>query len=162
MDQSKALELFNVWFVKPIKSMNADGGFIAFMVALALYERLTIAKLKSRGESTDEESVKEKMAEDLGLSDHQRTVFWDMFRNGLLHQGMPKIGKTGYLFHSNFSALPEFKDYNGTPVICIDPSKFANKVLDEFINTPELLLTSESFPLASVSEIELDKLINRN
>jgi hypothetical protein len=162
MEQDRALELFNVWFVKPIKSMDIDGGFVAFMVALALYERLIIAKLKLAGQHIDEESVHRKMAEDLNLTDFQRRVFWRMFRNGLLHQGMPEIGKTQYLFHSSFSAFPQFKKHidSGKTVICIDPSKFADRVLNEFVTSPELILASESFPLASVSEIELDKLMD--
>jgi hypothetical protein len=159
VEQGKALELFDAWFVKPIKSMDVNGGFIAFMVALALYERLIVARLKLAEQSSDEESVKEKMAEDLKLDPQQRTIFWDMFRNGLLHQGMPKVGKTGYLFRSDFSDFPEFKEYDGKPVICIDPQKFAIRVLNEFTQSPELILASESFPLASVSEIELDKLL---
>lgn len=160
MEQSKALELFNGWFVEPIEKMNINGGFVAFMVTLALYERLIIAKLKLQGQKTDEESIKKKMADDLGLTDGQQSVFWDMFRNGLLHQGMSKIGKTGYLFHTDFSATPEFKNYKEQAYICIDPSKFAFRVLSEFVDNPELILASESYPLASVSEIDLNQLID--
>ncbi|MCB9453449.1 MAG: hypothetical protein H6672_18620 [Anaerolineaceae bacterium] len=78
------------------------------MVALALYEHLTIW-LKSRGESTDEESVKEKMAEDLGYQVINERSFWDMFRNGLLHQRYAKNQQNRISLSFKFLSLPEFR-----------------------------------------------------
>ena len=162
MEEGKATEYFHLWFVEPIKKLkelpDGAGGFVAFMVGLALYERLIVAKLKLENRQIDDDAVQQVMADDLGLTDPQRRIFWDMLRNGLLHQAMPKVGKTGCMFHHTFSGNPEFKSLNDTPVICIDPWKFTDRVLQEFLSSPSLIIASESYPLASIAPIPFEKL----
>lgn len=161
MEIEEALAYFEMWFVQPVEKLkelpNGAGGFVAFMVGLALYERLISAKLKFKNLSSNEETFKKAMAEDLRLSDKDRSIFWDMLRNGLLHQGMPKIGRTGCFFHHSFSEYPEFTQINGKPVICIDPWKFTDRVIKEFLVNPSLINSSESFPLAYISPIPFNK-----
>ena len=120
------------------------------MIAMPLYERYIISKLKLKNKSTDEESVRNEIASDLNLTDGQRAVFWDMFRNGFMHEAMPKDGKTLWATSSEFTELPEFKTINGHDYICIDPWKFADRVLNKFIDDHRLITASESFPLASI------------
>jgi len=155
-------EKFDGWFVKPIKLLRdelpeGDGGFVAFIATLALYERLIIARLKISNLPTDETSIKQEMSRDLRLTDGQRQIFWDMFRNGLLHQAMPKAGKTNYLFSAQYSGYPEFKTANGYTFICMDPWKFIDRVLQEYCANPRLIVESNSFPLASVKAIKFDE-----
>lgn len=161
MDEDMGVNYFRVWFVEPIEKLkelpNGAGGFIAFMVGLALYERLIVAKLKLDNRSTDELVIQEAMGHDLGLSDEQRRIFWDMIRNGLLHQAMPKKGKTNYLFCHTFSGYPKFELINGSLVICIDPWKFTDRVMAEFLSNPGLIVASESYPLASIIPLTLEK-----
>ena len=167
MSKEKALEFFIAWFAKPIQSLDIDGGFVAFMVTLALYERLIHAKLQIKGKDT-KSNFFDYMATDLGLTLDERRDFWDMFRHGMLHRGMPKIDKekqkttTGYIFQSDFSAYPEFKMYYGQPIICIDPTKFAARILDEFIQSPELILLADLFPFPTVGPIDLNELKTRD
>ena len=167
MDQDTALHLFNSWFVKPIKSSDIDGGFVAFMVMLALYERLIHAKLEIQGTDTGA-NFKKYMETDLRLTADERKDFWDMFRHGLLHRGMPKVDRkeqkttTGYIFRSDFSAFPEFRMYYDQPIICIEPAKFAARILDEFVQNPELILRADLFPLASVGPINMNALEKRD
>ena len=41
MEQDKALELFNAWFVKPIKSMDVNGGFTCLNVRIGANSQVT-------------------------------------------------------------------------------------------------------------------------
>lgn len=162
MDKINAEELFQRWFVIPISKLkelpNGDGGFVAFISALALYERLVVAKLKVQNQTSEPEKVKQVMAKDLGLSPKEQAIFWDMFRNGLLHHAMPKAGKTSWIFHDTFGASPTFQFLDNAAFICIDPWKFTDWVLGEFLANPNLIIASESFPLPSILPIPFDRL----
>ena len=150
-----SIEYFNRWFVNPIKKLKdlpeGDGGFVAFMVAIPLYDRYIRAKLKLAGKCANEESVKKEMSKDLRMNDSERHIFWDMFRNGFMHRSMPKKGKTKYMFNSSFSAIPKFKRFkNNEDFICLDPWKFSERVLNKFLKEPRLITASEKYPLASI------------
>lgn len=163
MDESTAEVRFRRWFVEPVEKLKSlpdgNGGFVAFMAALALYERLIVARLKLRNELTDEDSVRREIAQDLGLSDNERSIFWDMFRNGMLHQAMPKAGNTEWVFHDSFSGYPEFKTLQGRSFICINPWKFTDRVLAEFISEPKMIIASESFPLGTITPLPRELLV---
>jgi hypothetical protein len=145
---------FKMWFVEPIEELkklpDGAGGIVALIVGLALYQRLIHAKLKLSGEKTDEGAVKSYICIDLHITDYERKIFWDTFRIGLMHQAMPKKGDTGYLFHNSLSAFPEFREINGQKIICIDPWKFTDRVMNEFLQKPELIYASDSFPLPDI------------
>ena len=149
-----SIEYFRRWFVNPIKKLEdlpkGDGGFAAFMIVIPLYDRYIRAKLKLAGKCTADESVRKEISKDLRMDDKQRRVFWAMFRNGFMHQGMPKKGETKYMFSSSFSAIPEFKEINNKNFICLDPWKFSERVLNKFLEEPKLITVSESCPLASI------------
>lgn len=157
-DQERAIELFKTWYVKPLDDIDADGGFVVFIVAFALYERLIIAKLKLENSATTKPEIKRKISADLCLTDHERSKFWNLFRDGLLHEAMPYLGNTGFIFHPSFTELPKLKYCYGHPVFCIDPRKFYQRVVNEFLNNPHLIASSGSAPIASVAEIQFDKL----
>lgn len=154
MDFKIAIHKFKIWYVEPIKKLeelpNGNGGFVAFIVGLALYERLITAKLIINNQEPTDESKKNAMNIDLGITEGQRTVFWDLFRNGLLHQAMPKTGKTDYFFRDDFSDKPLFIESDGECFIHINPWKFTYRVINEFLLQPELIIASESYPLASI------------
>jgi len=154
MFTQEALIKFQKWFVEPIDKLkelpDGSGGFIALMVGLVLYERFIIAKLKTDDQKAIKDAIKESMMKDLRLSKKQQQIFWDMFRNGLLHQGMPKSGRTGYWFHHSFSGYPEFVIENGQNYICIDPWKFTDRVIGYFLSNPDLLSVSTSFPFPMI------------
>ena len=150
-------ELFIRWYVNPIEKLkelpDGDGGFVAFMVALPLYDRYIVAKLKLDNKSTNPESVNAEMAKDLHLSTGEQKVFWGMFRNGFMHQAMPKDGNTKWITSSKFTEFPEFVTINKTPYVQIDPWKFVDRVLNLFMEDQRLISASESFPLASIFSI---------
>jgi hypothetical protein len=159
MNDLDALEKFQMWYFEPIEKLydlpNGRGGFIAFIVGITLYERLIVARIKHERKGLSEEIIEEKdiksaMQKDLGLTSHELSIFWDLFRNGLLHQAMPKKGKTAYKFNHTFSGYPKFLDKDGGKCICIDPWKFAFRIIDEFKQNPHLISESESFPLPEI------------
>jgi len=130
------------------------------MIALPLYERYIIAKLKLAGTETSEDNIKTEIGTDLGLDDRQRSIFWEVFRNGFMHQAMAKDGKTKWAISHNFGALPDFKDLKGVSYILIDPWKFADRVIQHFVKQPELITASDSFPLATIFQLPAE-LVNQ-
>lgn len=160
----EAIRRFNEWYVEPINKLKelpaGNGGFAAFIVALALYERLIAARLKLRNQPDDDTNlIKREMAADLHITLGQQHVFWRVFRIGLLHGAMPEIGKTQYWLDERFSEYPEFGTLDGVPFICINTWKFADRVLQEFLADPTLITASNSFPLASVLPMPIERLI---
>ena len=158
---STACDRFNTWFAKPIAKLKelpeGDGGYAALMIALPLYERYIIGKLKLNHEATDEDSIKKEIAADLGLDDVQRSIFWDMCRNGFMHGAMAKAGRTQFLVSDRFGEIPVFGKLDGHPCVCLDPWKFAERVIGRFTANPQLITASESFPLADVCFFELSQ-----
>jgi len=112
-----------------------------------LYERLIYSKLKLSNNEVRPEQMYSAMNDDLQLTDHQRKIFWDIFRNGLLHKAMPKSGNTGYVFRDDFSGYPKFVDDSGQELILINPWKFTDRVINEFLENPNLILIAKEYPL---------------
>jgi hypothetical protein len=149
--------LFARWFTNAVNILrvlpNGDGGIAAFMITLPLVERAAIGKLKKAGLECSEENKKNKIGELLGLTDtHQRSIFWDMFRNGFMHLGMPLDGKTKWRFSGGYGEKPELKEIEGVKCFCLDPWKFADGVLALYQSEPDLIVGSESAPLADIFE----------
>ena len=155
-------ERFDAWFVRSIEKLKelpeGDGAFAAMMIALPLYERLIFARLKVAGRSTAQEDIARAIGDDLGLSQAERKVFWDMFRVGFMHRGMVKAGRTQWLVSHKFGAEPEFRTYAGQRCVCVDPWKFADRVLAAFSEDTRLITASESFPLADVFALDANAL----
>ncbi|VTS06827.1 hypothetical protein [Tuwongella immobilis] len=149
-----AIDLFERWFGHSIDKLrdlpNGDGAFAALMIAIPLYERYIIAKLKLEGTATGEAEVQEAVGKDLGLEDWQRRIFWQMFRVGFMHQAMVMDGKTKWMVSHVFGDVPEFKSIAGVNYICFDPWKFTDRVLSKYRADHRLITASESFPLASI------------
>lgn len=147
-------ERFKGWYVRAVEKLKelpeGDGGFAALMIALPLYERLIKARLKLAGKSTADEDLASAVGQDLGLDGSDRRIFWSAFRIGFMHQAMGKAGPTPWVVSGGFGAIPEFREVEGVRSVCIDPWKFANRVFDSFMDSPELITASESFPLAAV------------
>lgn len=151
-------ERFGGWYAKAIDKLRelpeGDGAFAALMIALPLYERYIIAKLKLAWESTSEEDVRREIGADLQINDRERKVFWSIFRNGFMHQGMGMAGDTKWLVSHHFGELPEFNTYRGQRCLCIDPWKFTDRMIRKFTDNPQLITASDSFPLADVFAVQ--------
>ena len=177
MDTSKASELFNIWFVKPLEILKAeigpDAGWVALMVTLPLYERWIRAKLKTEAATTHkgngDKARDELIWKDLGLDNiEQAQTFWSVMRDGISHSAMPRIGDSRkqkkadnprYVLHTKCSAFPVFGEYDGKPIIYINPWKFADHVIQLLKDQPNLIFVdSKEFPLASVEALDEDQL----
>jgi hypothetical protein len=147
---------FNGWFVhagNKLKELpEGDGAFAAMMIVLSLYERCIIATLKLNGEAARADDIARAIGTD--LDEQQRRVFWAMFRTGFMHQAMVQAGATQWVVSDRFGGVPEFRLLNGHTCVCIDPWKFADRVLRTFANDPRLIIASESFPLADVFAVD--------
>lgn len=147
-------ERFEAWYAKAVDKLKelpeGDGAFAALMIALPLYERLIVARLKLAGGSTTDDDIATAIGADLQLDERNRAIFWAMFRNGFMHQGMVLAGATQWLVSDKFGALPEFRTVHGQRCLCIDPWKFAGRVIQAFREDSGLIDASLSFPLACV------------
>ncbi len=148
------LEKFEGWFVRAIDKLEelpeGDGAFAALMIVLPLYERYIVAKLKLDGKETGEVDKQEAISNDLGLDNGQRRIFWAIFRVGFTHQGMGKRGNTKWLVSHTFGELPEFRTIHNTECVCLNPWKFAGRILRKYQDDSNLITASNSFPLADV------------
>ena len=157
-------EAFNQWFVIPLQWLktvpNNDGSFIALATALFLYERYFVAKLKSSGEKATETKRTQQIARDFGVEPRKARIFWCVMRDGILHQGMPKIHEQGkkklpdWIFHhekSNFAF--ELRELNGQPLLIVQPWLVVEKIIQLWQENLDLLEQNESFPWAQVSVI---------
>jgi hypothetical protein len=70
---------------------------------------------------------------------------------------MVASGRTKWLVSHHFGDLPELRVLeSGDRCICVDPWKFADRVLGAFQTDPRLITVSESFPLADVFALRPD------
>lgn len=148
------IERFERWFGRAVKKLreldNGDGGFAVLMIAIPLYERYINARLKLNGSGQGEMEVREEIAGDLRLNDHDRKIFWDIFRNGFTHQAMAKGGRTKWLIGHSYGELPELKTVNGQSVFVLDPWKFSDRILNKFRDDHRLITASGSYALADI------------
>lgn len=81
------LQDFEKWFEQPIQAMNADqhGGFAVLMLTLPLAERYFRSKT-GVGDGNLNASFHIAFANSFGLTQSQSEEFWQVYRNGLLHQ----------------------------------------------------------------------------
>jgi hypothetical protein len=152
---------FRRWFVDAVAKLRelpkGDGGIAVFMITLPLVERAAVIRLKLGHEERTDTNIKNEVGQILGLTDDgQRRIFWDMFRNGFLHLGMPLAGKTRWQFSGSYTEKPIFNDINGDKFVCLDPWKFAVSILNLYSNDPRLITDSESAPFGDVFDV-MDK-----
>ncbi len=160
MNSKKA---FNHWFVVPLQWLKAvpnnDGSFIALASALFLYERYIIAKLKSSGEKATEPKKIRQIASDFGVEPREARIFWNVMRDGILHQGMPKVYEQGkklpeWIFHHEESIFAfELREINGHSLLIVQPWLVVDKIIQLWQENLDLLELNESFPWAQVSNV---------
>ncbi len=143
------VELFNLWYRDPLKKLGRDGGFIALAISCLLYERYADALRVDVDRDADcEEFRARQLAADLGLSPEVAGKFWDVMRNGLLHQAMPK-GRDRGEKASSWELSGEFK----VPIrfdaraklLEVEPLLFRDRVLDLYAKRPDVIAANKSF-----------------
>ena len=153
-------ELFERWFVVPLHLLehvpSGDGAIVAFTSSLYLYERYAKSLIDASKHKADDTAFYAQLVGDFRFSHvNDAKLFWNVARNGFLHQGMAMVQQHGaelppWLFSADFKAPVEFLDIRGTRVLCIQPWLFRDRVLGLFRDRPELIAHSKSFPWASI------------
>ena len=156
----KLQELFDRWFVSPLGKLqsipNGDGGFIALATCCFLYERYAIASIKKSGKKANKPSLIRQFVDDFGTTEETAKAFWDVVRDGILHQGLPKQSEhgrknlPGYILHHSFTIPVDLVDWGGEPALKIQPWRFKFRVIELWQDNIELLDESESFPFPRI------------
>lgn len=153
-------EFFDRWFVVPLSTLesipNGDGGIIALATSCFLYERYAIARIKNSGQKANRSSLIEQFSIDFTTNEETAKAFWDVIRDGILHQGMPKQrneGKRdlpGYVFHESFTVPVELVVFGKEEILKIQPWLLISRVLDLCQAEIELLAKNNSFPFPKI------------
>lgn len=115
------------WFIKPLRKMDRDSGFIIICILFPLYEKhlkFADARHFTRSDKFHKgHPIFKVIGKDLNLSEEIAFEFWQHFRNGLEHRAMPqtsdgirwqmgKIGKPVYFENGVFHVDPmELRDH---------------------------------------------------
>ena len=159
----KPEELFDRWYVQPLKMLkkvpNGDGAFVVLMALCPLYERYAIAVIEQSGPKALKGTKLDQFMKDFETNMDTAKAFWNVIRNGLAHQAMPKRNsrKKGFprwVFQGSFPKPVELVTVNGEQVLRIQPWLFMEKVLSLWQENLALLTENKSFPWANIFEIE--------
>jgi hypothetical protein len=157
------IEKFVRWFVVPgqaIRSLpNGDGAFVALSVAFSLFERYY--RIRTRTQSDDNNNnFKNLAAEELNVNREFFAVFWSTYRNGLLHQGSPKVyqnnnRKHKWLISGDFEGHPTYFDKRGIRYVCIDPWKFLDFIVGKILNDRRRIRGCLTYRLGRISDTDV-------
>jgi len=115
------------WYIDPLMNMEGSTGFLVIMVLLPLYEmHLKVNGHIGKDENfTEGHQVFKVIGRDLGISMGEAYHFWQCFRNGLLHTGIPNESKSfPYSLRTNGPPIERKKD-----VFYINPFELRNHLL---------------------------------
>jgi hypothetical protein len=158
---TKDYDHFKMWYVEPLRALEAmpmgQGGFIALATACFLYERYAVAVLNAQGKKADRSGKLSQLVNDFNVDDATAKAFWDVIRDGLLHQGMPMQQKQGkilprWAFHHSYP-LVALENINGEIWLKVQPWKFMDRVLSLWDSNFDLLRQSGSFPWANIGSV---------
>jgi hypothetical protein len=146
---------------------EGNGAIIALMAVFPLYERYLTDAFNRR--VPDGTTFEQFRARDLGLPENPTTdadQFWNAFRDGLSHGGMPfEDSKTAQKPKNKWTLpkvsldgrhpdLPAFrKTRTGERVICLNPWGFVRHVLNKYETDPSIFTRDTDSPLLVLSLI---------
>ena len=158
------IELFEKWYIVPLMCLKSvpdnNGSFIALATALFLYERYVVAQIKIMNEKATKNKKVEQIVSDFDVDKRTASLFWDVMRDGILHQGMPKQHEQGgklpaWRFdHSQTSHPIKLLNINGEELLMVQPWKVVDKVITLWRENSELLNKNTSFPWAHVFAVK--------
>jgi len=154
-------ERFRLWYLEPLEILEAmpsgQGGFLALATSCFLYERYAKVTLKAQGKKADRLGVTCQLANDFKVEIETADAFWDVIRDGLLHEGMPMQKKHGkqlpqFAFHHSYPVMA-LENINNATWLKVQPWKFMHRVLSLWDTNFELLRQSGSFPWANIGPV---------
>ncbi len=160
MSTQNARELFEIWYVKPLRELelipDGAGAFIALATSCFLYERYVDALVEEIGKRPSEQSRIKQLVVDFGIDEEAAQIFWDVMRNGILHKGMPKRKDRSrelplWRFHGKFSQPINLdKENNISQELQVQPWLFMKKVISLWQENLDILDRNDSFPWAKI------------
>ncbi|TSA50185.1 hypothetical protein D4R47_02630 [archaeon] len=149
-------KLFERWYVQPLRELeklpDGDGGFVVLATCCFLYERYARAYLRDSGEKASDENVICQLSRDFGVPRDIAEVFWNVIRNGFLHQGMPKArdnrGRTslpGWRTHHAFPRPIDLVSGKAPTELQIQPWLFRDRVFELYQARPDLIAYDKNF-----------------
>ena len=166
MDTSKYL--FELWYIKPLhmlrvfKGEGGDGTFIALATCLFLYERYAKTTLKISGKKVKDKELYRQFATDFNTDENTSKIFWNIMRNGILHQAMPKQKENGvdinceWVISNNYFHLVELENIGARKRLKVNPWRIVDKVISLWENNLSILEQNSSFPWANVYRDNVD------
>ncbi|HMP81100.1 MAG TPA: hypothetical protein PKA41_00150 [Verrucomicrobiota bacterium] len=157
------LECFVRWFAVPVETLktlpNGDAAFVALSVGFLLCERYYRITTTSQEEVPVDKS-RNRAAEEMNVNKKFFSIFWSTYRNGLMHQGTPKIYecdgiKYKWMIDAEFEAYPTYYDRDGFRFICLNPWKFTDFMISKFLNNPQHLNGSLIYELGHIFDAKL-------
>jgi hypothetical protein len=154
--------LFERWFVQPLARLrelpNGDGGFIALATSCFLYERYAVAAIKRSGGKANKEGKIGQFMGDFEVDEGTARQFWDVIRDGILHQGMPKANENDDSSSPNWAFVSINKPVqmgknNGSDILLVQPWLFTDKVLQLWNENQTLIDQNKIFRWANVVPI---------
>jgi hypothetical protein len=153
---------FDNWYVQPLRVLseipNGDGGFIALATSCFLYERYATAVLmETHGRAKTDDKI-QQLAIDFQIDLVTATAFWQMIRDGLLHQGMPIVDEQrsgnllSWVFHNDFKKPIQQGKLNGVDALLIQPWLFTQRVIQLWQENSTLVDKARCFPWADVTD----------
>lgn len=152
---------FKLWYVEPLRALEAmpsgQGGFVALATACFLYERYAAAVLRSQGRKADKAAKVGQLCKDFGVDQATAEAFWNIIRDGILHQGMPLQRKDlpQWAFHHTYPVMA-LDSAGGVRFLKVQPWKFMHRVLELWQGNLDLLRASGSFPWAAIRPVPID------
>ena len=154
---------FQRWYVDPLRKLqeipNGDGGFVALSTSCFLYERYAVTVIKGGGGKADRDTKILQFMNDFNTDKPTAEAFWDVIRDGMLHQAMPKTGEfgkktsMGWAFHGSLTKPVGMGKANGNDILLIEPWLFTERVITLWQANLDLLDKSKSFPWAQIVPI---------
>jgi hypothetical protein len=135
---STSREHFDSWFVNVLESLypTRDAGFVMLMTAFPLLERYLQqrARIPAENEKLNENFYNELCRLFPKLRDtRQARDFWQVYRNGVLHQGTFSQRRVSYGAASHDIPESIYIDEN-KGIFIVHPVLFAKQVLENIVN----------------------------
>jgi len=117
------VERVDLWFIKPLKRMKDDDGFVALIICLPLVEKIVRYKTgtldKDDLQFSQGSDLLKALAVFLQVSEANAEIFWQQFRHGLLHRAMIKP-TVPYQLDPEHEGPPVFFTDDGAVLVNVD------------------------------------------
>jgi hypothetical protein len=146
-------ERFHRWFKAPVDALSkelddGDGAFVVMSIGFFLCERY-FRSMTGNPDNWQDQSFKALAAAHFDINLDFFEDFWNVYRNGIQHQGSPKretiqkkqtapnqpLNKPGYPIEyrwridGSFDSMPQKAVVGGVTYICINPFGFTHRII---------------------------------